>query len=63
MTENKSSTQKPQNSPPPSTSSDFEKGFAPAGSADQGTNVQFTPAGQVTPAKTENSEKGESGKK
>ena len=30
--------------------SDSERGFAPAGNAQQGVNVQFNPEGQVTPS-------------
>jgi hypothetical protein len=38
-----------QNLPQPAAPSVVERGFAPAGSAQQGINVQFTPAGQVAP--------------
>ncbi len=57
MAKSQKQTPTPQKSPQPSTSSDFEKGFAPAGSAQQGGNVQFTPTGQVAPAKSGSSGK------
>lgn len=63
MAENQDQTPTPQNSPQPSTSSGLEKGFAPAGSARQGVNIQFTPTGQVAPSESGNSGSDNGGKK
>ena len=63
MSKKQSPTPKPQNSGQQPASSNSEKGFAPAGSADQGSNVQFTPTGQIAPAKSGNSGGSKSGKK
>ncbi len=54
MTSNERPICKPQNLPQPATSSDSERGFGPASNAQQGTNVQFTPAGKVAPSKSGN---------
>ena len=56
-------TPRPRNLPQLPTSSDSQRGFAPASSAEQGINIQFTPVGQVTPSGTVDGGGGKAGVK